>query len=121
MKKFFEFSNKIISESTENNYVATYGHIDIFRTPQFEKEVGKGIFRPTEITAALINQIDVKSIKEPIEYLIYERDLKRSFIFEIIPEGTFRHEFLFKHFTYNVESIPHLTKTGQHRLVVDHL
>ena len=118
MKNFFEFSNKIISESTGNNYVGTYGHIDIFRTPQFEREVGKGIFRPLEITAALINQIDVKSIQEPVEYLIYERELKRTFIFEVIPEGTFRHEFLFKHFTYGVKSIPHLTKTGQRRIVV---
>ena len=121
MKKFFELSNKIIAESVGNNYVGTYGHIDIFRTPQFEKEIGKGIFHAIEITASLLKQIDVKTIKEPTEYLIYEREMKKSFIFEIIPEGTFRFEFLFKHFLYNVKSIPHITKTGQRRLIINHL
>jgi len=119
LKKFDELNKKIISESFGYPYVSTIGHVDIFKTERFDKDVGKGSFWPQEWSKLFLKKINVKDILDEKEYMIYERPLNRVIILQVKPFGSFRHQIYFRRYFYNIKNVPHLTKTGQIRVIFE--
>lgn len=126
MKKFFEFSDKIISESLQGfgymstgmTYKGTFDHIDVFTSDQFGKDVGRGIEFPLEYAKLINKKFDFKSCREEAELLIYDSVCSKSYFINVKPEGSFRHQVVFERMFYNIKTIPHLTKTGQIRIIL---
>ena len=121
MKNFFEFSNKIIAESVGLIYCGTFNHFDIFKSYQFDKDVGRGMFYPVEFAKIVNKKFDFKSVNQETELLIYDPTSQRSVFINVKPEGSFRHQVLFERIFYSIKSIPHLTKTGQLRIILTDL
>lgn len=118
MKNFFEFSNKIIAEATGLIYCGTFNHCDVFKCEQFDKDVGRGMFYPVEYAKIVNKKFDFKSANRETELLIYDPGAQRSVFINVKPEGSFRHQILFERVFYSIKSIPHLTKTGQLRIIL---
>ncbi len=127
MKKFFEFSDKIISESLQGfgymstgiTYKGSFNHIDVFTSDQFDKDVGRGVAFPLEYAKIINKRYNFKTCVKETELLVYDSVSQKSIFINVKPEGTFRHQVLFERVFYNVKNIPHLTKTGQIRIILN--